>query len=140
MPALRDRKEDIVLLSEHFLEVFKKEGGLAEMVLSKAAMKKIVNHDWPGNIRELRNAIERAVVMGDGKVILPDDLPIAGIKTGRPDLQTGLSLKEAMDRYKKDFISFNLKQAGGNRSKAAKMMNIQRTYLSRLISQFNIKD
>ena len=140
MPSLRERKEDIVLLAEYFLELFKKESGRKDLTLSKAALKKIVDCDWPGNIRELRNAIERAVVMGNGQVILPEDLPVAGIKRSPQSLQTGLTLKEAMDQFKKEFISFNLKQAGGNRSKAAKLMNIQRTYLSRLISQYDIKE
>ncbi len=140
MPSLRERKEDIALLAEHFLEVFKKDTGLTELTLSKAALKKITDHDWPGNIRELRNAMERAVVMGNGKTIVPEDLPIVGIRSGRPDLQTGLTLKEAVDRFKKDFISFNLKHTKGNRSKAAEMMNIQRTYLSRLISQYGITE
>jgi len=140
MPTLRERKEDIALLAEHFLELFKKESGLKDLTLSKEALKEIVDGDWPGNIRELRNAIERAVVMGNGQVILPEDLPVAGIKRGRQNLQAGVPLKEAMDQFKKEFISFNLKQAGGNRSKAAIMMNIQRTYLSRLISQYGIKD
>ena len=140
MPSLRERKEDITLLAEHFLEVFKKDTGLTELTLSKAALKKITDHDWPGNIRELRNAMERAVVMGNGKTIVPEDLPIVGIRSGRPDLQTGLTLKEAVDGFKKDFISFNLKHTKGNRSKAAEMMNIQRTYLSRLISQYGITE
>ena len=140
MPTLRERKEDIALLAEHFLGIFKKESGFKELTFSEAALKKIVDSDWPGNIRELRNAIERAVVMGNGQVILPKDLPVAGIKRGRQSLRAGTPLKEAMNQFKKEFISFNLKQAGGNRSKAAKLLNIQRTYLSRLISQYGIKD
>jgi Nif-specific regulatory protein len=140
MPSLRERKEDIALLAEHFLELFKKESGLRNLTFSKAALQKMVDSDWPGNIRELRNAIERAVVMGNGQVILPEDLPVAGIKRDRQSLQAGLSLKEAMDQFKKEFIVLNLKQTGGNRSKAAKQMNIQRTYLSRLISQYDIAE
>jgi len=140
MPSLRERKEDIAPLANHFLELFKKDTGLTELTLSQAALKKITDHDWPGNIRELRNAMERAVVMGNGKTILPEDLPIVGIRHGRPELQPGLTLKEAVDCFKKEFILFNLKQTHGNRSKAAKLMNIQRTYLSRLISQYDITE
>jgi transcriptional regulator with PAS, ATPase and Fis domain len=140
MPSLRERREDIPLLAEHFLEIFKKDTGLTDLTFSKSALKKIAEHDWPGNIRELRNAIERAVVMGNGKIIIPEDLPIVALNT--PPLKTpqNLSLKEAVDQFKTDFIIANLKQTGGNRSQAAKKMNIQRTYLSRLISQYGIKD
>ncbi len=140
MPSLRERREDIVLLAEHFLEVFKKDTGLTYLTFGKAALKKITEHDWPGNIRELRNAVERAVVMGNGKIILPEDLPIVAIRTSPPGIPQNLSLKEAVDQFKTDFIISNLKLTGGNRSKAAKRMNIQRTYLSRLISHYGIKD
>ncbi len=140
MPSLRERRGDLALLAEHFLEVFKKDTGLTDLTFSKAALKKIAEHDWPGNIRELRNAVERAVVMGNGKIILPEDLPIVALRTSPPEISPDLSLKEAVDQFKTDFIIANLKQTGGNRSKAAKRMNIQRTYLSRLISQYGIKE
>ncbi|MBW2334723.1 MAG: Fis family transcriptional regulator, partial [Deltaproteobacteria bacterium] len=94
--------------------------------------------DWPGNVRELSNALERAVVMGNGQEILPEDLPIWGPKASHPGMQVGLTLKEAMEDFKKEFISLNLKHAGGNRSKASKVMDVQRTYLSRLISKYQL--
>ncbi|MGD8645900.1 MAG: sigma 54-interacting transcriptional regulator, partial [Desulfobacterales bacterium] len=75
MPPLRERREDIALLAEHFLEIFKKERGTSNLVISKEAMDLMVEYDWPGNIREMKNALERAVVMGNGKKILPEDLP-----------------------------------------------------------------
>ena len=140
MPSLRERKEDIAPLALHFLDVFKKDSGLTGLSFSKGALKKMTDHDWPGNIRELRNAVERAVVMGNGKTILPEDLPIVAIKSRRLDLPRELTLKEAVDQFKKEFILSQLKQTGGNRSKAAKRMNIQRTYLSRLISQYGIQE
>ncbi|MDA8138262.1 MAG: sigma-54-dependent Fis family transcriptional regulator [Desulfobacteraceae bacterium] len=139
MPTLRERKEDIPLLSQHFLTVFKEETINPNLVISKAAMEKMVQYDWPGNIRELRNAIERAVVMGNGKEILPEDLPIAASRSSYPGMQVGLTLDEALNQFKKAFIILNLKSSGGNRSKAAKVMAIQRTYLSRLISKFDIQ-
>jgi Nif-specific regulatory protein len=101
-------------------------------------MDKIMEYDWPGNVRELRNAIERAVVMGNGKELLPDDLPIPTERSTGPTLEVGITLKEAEDRFKKEFITANLKHHNGNRSKAAKTMGIQRTYLSRLISKFGL--
>ncbi|MBU0993984.1 MAG: sigma 54-interacting transcriptional regulator [Proteobacteria bacterium] len=140
MPALRERKEDIPFLAEYFLDMFKKERGELDLKLSKAAMDKIIRYDWPGNIRELRNAIERAVVMGDGKEILPEDLPMADSKLSYPGLEVGITLNEALNKFKKEFIILNLKETNGNRSKASKIMGIQRTYLSRLISKFELRD
>jgi Nif-specific regulatory protein len=140
MPALRERREDIPLLANYFLNLFKEERGSLGLTLSKEAMEKITSYDWPGNVRELRNAIERAVVMGNGQAILPEDLPISGVKSGSPSLQVGLTLKEAEDSFKKEFIMVNLKHTDGNRSKAAKLMGIQRTYLSRLLSKYGIQE
>lgn len=140
MPTLRERKEDIPLLAHYFLVIFKEETPHPNLTISQEAIDKMVQYDWPGNIRELRNAIERAVVMGNGKEILPEDLPIVSARSNYPGLQVGLTLDEALNLFKKEFILLNLKNTSGNRSKAAKMMDIQRTYLSRLISKFEIRD
>ncbi len=101
-------------------------------------MDLMVEYDWPGNIREMKNALERAVVMGNGKQILPEDLPAFACTTQYPGLEVGLSLKEATDLFKKEFIVINLRHTEGNRSRAAKTMKIQRTYLSRLIAKYGI--
>ncbi|MBW1997496.1 MAG: sigma 54-interacting transcriptional regulator [Deltaproteobacteria bacterium] len=138
MPPLRERKEDVPILANYFLNLFKEEKGVKELKISEAALRKMVEYDWPGNVRELRNAIERAVVMGDDREILPEDLPISAQEMTHQGLEVGLTLKEAIDRFKKEFILLNLKHTGGNRSKAAKIMGIQRTYLSRLISKYNL--
>jgi len=139
MPPLRERKEDIPILANYFLNLFKEEKGAKELKISEAALRKMMEYDWPGNVRELRNAIERAVVMGNDRQILPEDLPISGQKLTHQGMEVGLTLKEAIDRFKKEFILLNLKHTGGNRSKAAKIMGIQRTYLSRLISKYNLE-
>jgi len=139
MPALRERKADIPLLIAHFLSLYKAERACPHLRTSASAMERMMEYDWPGNVRELRNAIERAVVMGNGEEILPEDLPIQSVKKSFPGLEIGLSLKEAEDRFKKEFISMNLHHTGGNRSKAAKIMGIQRTYLSRLISKYELQ-
>ncbi len=140
MPSLRERKEDIPLLANHFLEIFKLEKGLPDLRISKKAMEKMINYEWPGNIRELRNAMERAVVMGDGREILPEDLPIFSPKKNSNSITVGLTLKEAINRFKKEFIIETLRHTRGNRTQAAKIMDIQRTYLSRMISKYNIHD
>jgi Nif-specific regulatory protein len=139
MPTLRERKEDIPLLAEYFLDEFRRERGLPNLKLSEQAAEQMVKYDWPGNIRELRNAIERAVVMGDGKNIHPEDLPIFNSQSCDSGLEVGLTLKDALNRFKKEFITLNLDHTAGNRSKAAKLMGIQRTYLSRLISKYGLR-
>ena len=138
MPSLRDRMEDIPLLSQYFLDIFKQESGSTYLTISKEAMEKLFLYHWPGNIRELRNVLERAVVMGDGKEILPQDLPFPVSEPAGTCLQVGLTLEEAVNNFKKEFIVLNLKHTGGNRSRAAQIMNIQRTYLSRLISKYSL--
>jgi len=140
MPPLKERIEDVVHLVNHFLDIFKNETGLSDMAVSKAAMEKMLQYDWPGNIRELRNAIERAVVMGNGSKIMPEDLPIAPSPSKLSGFRVGLTLDEALNAFKKDFILLNLRHTDGNRSKAARIMDIQRTYLSRLITRYEIRD
>jgi Nif-specific regulatory protein len=139
MPALRERKEDIPLLSEHFLLTFRRGHGAQALQVSPVAMEKMMIYDWPGNVRELHNALERSVVMGNGRLIMPEDLPIEGTQGTYTGFRIGLTLQEAVDRFKKAFIVMNLEQHSGNRSRAAKVMDIQRTYLSRLISKYDLK-
>jgi len=138
MPPVRERKEDIPLLADYFLNIFKRERGMSHLKISKKAMHAMLQYDWPGNVREMKNAIERAVVMGNGRDILPEDLPQFASKPSYPGMKVGLTLKEATDMFKKEFIALNLRHTGGNRSLAAKQMSIQRTYLSRLIGRYNL--
>jgi Nif-specific regulatory protein len=140
LPPLRERKSDIPVLARHFVDTFQREKGYSNLQISREAMDKMVQYDWPGNIRELRNALERAVVMGNGEELLPEDLPMLfSAGSTRDHIPVGISLQEAVDEFKKEFIKENLKSTGGNQSRAAKVMGIQRTYLSRLVSKYNIK-
>ena len=139
MPSLRDRPGDIPLLIEYFLDIFKQEAGITRLTISKEAMEKMILYDWPGNVRELRNALERAVVMGNGKQILPKDLPFSVSQPTSHEMPVGLTLEEAVNDFKKEYIALTLKHTEGNRTKASKILNIQRTYLSRLVSRYNLK-
>ena len=77
--------------------------------------------------------------MGNGLEILPEDMPIPMLKPSHPGMRVGLTLEEAMSSFKKEFITLNLRHTGGNRAKAAKILGIQRTYLSRLVSKFSLQ-
>ena len=110
------------------------------MEISPNAMKSMLSYDWPGNVRELENAIERAVVMGDGKKVLVEDLPIGKTDLGfQEGIEVGMQLKDAQDVFKKEFIRKTLAYTRGSQKKAAEVLGIQRTYLSRLISEFNLR-
>ena len=140
IPPLRERKKDVKVLAKHFLEKFSAERGIREMQFSSEAMKAILSYDWPGNVRELENAVERAVVMGDGIKIMGDDLPIR--KTAgelEEGIEVGMTLKEAQDVFRKEFVKRTLTHTHGNRKKAAEIMGIQRTYISKLISEFDLE-
>ncbi len=139
MPALRERREDIPILANHFMKIFGGGIGNQNIAISDKALEKMMEYDWPGNVRELGNSIERAVVMGDGRKITPDDLPLFPSREKYPGMMVGLTLEEAINKFKKEFIILNLEETKGIRGTAAKNMKIQRTYLSRLISKYNIK-
>ncbi len=139
MPALRERKKDIPLIARHFVDIFQKEKGHFQIEISQAAMDIMTKYDWPGNVRELRNAIERAVVMGNAREILPEDLPMLNTESNIESVEFGHTLQEAVNDFKKKFIEVNLAHTNGNQSKAAAIMGIQRTYLSRLISKYGLK-
>jgi Nif-specific regulatory protein len=102
VPPLRDRLEDIRVLAEHFLQKFKKENGLADVVFAPEAHRTLMRYGWPGNVRELENVVERAVVLCDGKTIHPADLPGLGEK-GSPAAEAAAggpgNLAEAVDQY-----------------------------------------
>ncbi|MEK6589768.1 MAG: sigma-54-dependent Fis family transcriptional regulator [Nitrospinota bacterium] len=139
IPPLRERKEDIPLLVKYFLEKKSSENYKPVPIVTKEAMDVIINHPWHGNIRELENAIERAVVIGDGKEIKVEYLPLDIIK-GRVVTSPviGISLKEAIEKFKKDFLAETIKYAGGNKNMAAKILKIQRTYLHKLVKELDI--
>ena len=119
MPPLRERKDDIPMLAEYFLKIFGREKGLFDLSISDRAIAKMIVYDWPGNVRELSNLIERAVVMGNSKVIRFEDLSINESKTKYPGMDVNLTLEDAINAFKKEFIKLNLEHTGGVKSKAA---------------------
>ena len=141
IPPLRERREDISELCVHFLEKFKIEIGKPDCKINDKTLKKLSNCLWPGNIRELQNAIERAVVLGKTDVLNDEDFP--SLYTASPIKNTTLfdprPLQEAINQFKKEYIQQILEQNGGNQTKTADILHIQRTYLNRLIKELQIE-
>jgi Nif-specific regulatory protein len=123
MPPLRDRKSDILLLADHFLDKYSREHGKRIKRISTPAIDMLTSYHWPGNVRELENIIERAVLVCETNVIHGHHLP--------PTLQTAegsgtvmrLSLESAIETYERDIILDALKTTRGNRKKAAKLLD-----------------
>jgi Nif-specific regulatory protein len=122
IPPLRERKPDVLLLADHFLQRFSAEHGKDIRRISTPAIDMLTAYHWPGNVRELQNVVERAVLVCDGQVVHAHHLP--------PTLQTAeasgtvmnVSLGEAMAAYERDLIQDALKSTRGNRAKAARLM------------------
>jgi Nif-specific regulatory protein len=138
VPPLRERKSDVLLLADHFLEKYSSRHGKNIKRISTPAIDMLVSYHWPGNVRELENTVERAVLVCDGNVIHGHHLP--------PTLQTAeasgtvmnVSFKEAIEAYEKDLIQDTLKTTRGNRSKAAGLLKTTDRVISYKIKKLNI--
>jgi DNA-binding NtrC family response regulator len=141
IPPLRERPEDISLLCRHFLEKYKIELGKSKCQINEKTLKNLVNYPWPGNIRELQNAIERAVVLSKTDMLSDQDFPsLYSVSPVKPStLFDPHPLQEAINQFKKEYIQQILEQNGGNQTKTAQILNIQRTYLNRLIKELQIE-
>jgi DNA-binding NtrC family response regulator len=141
MPALRERKEDIALLAEHFLRTFAKTHNKAVRGFTPGFVTALSRHPWPGNVRELQNVIERSVVLCNGNEYLGvRDLPEEMRElTSSDDLQVD-SFHEAVHSFKKELVRSALRKHNGNRSKAAMELGISRCYLHRLLNQLTLSD
>jgi Nif-specific regulatory protein len=138
IPPLRRRKEDIPILAEYFLKEINQEINKTVQGFSNEAFEQLLNYTWPGNIRELRNAVERAVVLCSDEYISPEHLHLAGDSfTG--ELFLGKSLKDSLNLFKKHLIRSTLLENDWNQTIAAEKLEIQRTYLSRLIKELGIE-
>lgn len=138
LPPLRDRIQDIPLLTQHFLKKFAREQRLAIPKITPETLDRLKRYNWPGNIRELENAIERAMVLTPGDEITEDLLPPQIFQKTDDEINIGLTLDEAVRRFKQNFISRTLQAAGNNQTQAAKTLDIQRTYLNRLLKDLEI--
>ena len=132
MPSLRQRKEDIPLLAEHFLQRFVQETNKSIDKISREAMDELMLYDWPGNIRELENAIERAVVVGKGRQTRPEDLPIFCHEPS-PALR-GNTLQEVEENHIRQILMDN----DWNIARSAKVLAIDRSTLYSKIKKYDI--
>lgn len=138
IPALRDRKNDIPLLAGFFLEKFNRETKKQIAGFSGEAMETLLSYTWPGNVRELENTVERAVVLCKGQDIQNQDLLLSTTGSNEQNEISAQSLKDASNLFKKHYIESTLRQCGWNQTRAADKLDIQRTYLSRLIKELDI--
>mgnify|MGYP005844962011 FL=1 len=137
IPPLRSRKEDILELANHFLKKFSRETKKQISGFTKDALDAMLSYSWPGNVRELENAIERAIVITKEKLISSHDLLI-GDKNDDIAVYKGMNLKDALTIFKKHFIQSALEAHNWNQTETARELDIQRTYLSRLIKELNL--
>jgi DNA-binding NtrC family response regulator len=133
---LRQRREDIPLLAAHFTRMHARKAQRQVMGVSDAALAYLMQYEWPGNIRELENAIERAVVLGCTEWILPEDLPQELVETAPA---AGTVYHETVKDSKRDLILKAVQQAAGNYTEAARLLGIHPNYLHRLIRNLNLK-
>lgn len=140
VPPLRERREDIPLLADHFLHKFNQEMGKAVAKISEQALHLLVRHAWPGNVRELENAIERAVALETTEAVLPERLPEGirgGLRSegGGPELRSGFSLDQHLLAIERELLRRALAKAGGDRASAAELLGVTPRSLRYLIQK-----
>ena len=140
LPPLRERIEDIPSLADFFLQRFGQEMKRPKKCFSTAALEAILTYSWPGNVRELQNVVEHAVVLGKDVEVQVEDLPARFSNTDPDEVARyqSATLDIAQRAFKRQYVTHVLQQTEGNRSRAAKVLDIQRTYLSRLIKELQI--
>ena len=142
MPSLRERREDIPRLADYFIKKFSAKIGHRVKGLSKEAKSCLMNYEWQGNVRELENAIERAIVLGSTEYILPEDLPESIIESSSSSNETPseINYHDVVRETKKRLILNAVKQANGSYIDAAKLLGVHANYLHRLIRNLDLKD
>jgi len=135
LPPLRDRREDIPLLVDHFLEHLSVETDRKIEGVSADAIALLMRHDWPGNVRELRNVLERGMVIAKSSLIQPEDLGLVASGVRTEPFDTGLTLDEVERRH----ITAVLQHAGGNVTQAARTLAIDRVTLYNKIKKYGLR-
>ena len=145
LPALRERKEDIPLLVNHFLAKYGEENGRPDLELEKEALQSLVEYDWPGNVRELENVIERAVVLTEstsiGRQLIPEHVRV-GPSFHMPQVfvpEEGISFRDVITDFEKQLIESSLETSGGVQKIAAQLLGLKPTTLNEMIKRYNIQ-
>jgi transcriptional regulator with GAF, ATPase, and Fis domain len=145
LPPLRERKDDIPPLVQHFLEKYGEENRKGSLELTPEALDMLMGYDWPGNVRELENVIERASVLTSGTRISADLIPE---HVGRPSMfqmprfvvpPEGISFKDVITDFEKRLIEATLEAAGGVQKRAAELLRVKPTTLNEMIKRYDIR-
>lgn len=149
LPPLRERRDDIPLLVEHFVAKLRARTRSAVTAVEPGAMSRLQKYRWPGNIRELENVVERALVLADGEVLREEHLPLLPERVGSgatggfaaPSLPAsgGLELNRVLDRIEEDLVREALQQAGGVKAAAARLLSIKKSALHYKINKYGIE-
>jgi Nif-specific regulatory protein len=140
MPPLRERREDIPMLTRHFLQKYAKRSKVKPKPVSREAMVALVNYEWPGNVRELENAIERALVMGSADMVRLEDLPESLLEQeSAAEMHEG-KYHASVKELKKQLILDAVEQTRGNYVEAAGILGVHPNYLHRLIRNLGLKE
>jgi transcriptional regulator with GAF, ATPase, and Fis domain len=141
IPPLRERKEDIPFLAEHFVKKLRKDLGSSAQSISEAAIQRLLEYHWPGNVRELENVIERSMVLATGAILDAADIKLDLAPKPRVAAGTDGFLPEGMtlDDYERSIIREALNRANGNKSQAARLLGLTRNALRYRLSQMGIE-
>jgi Nif-specific regulatory protein len=138
VPPLRERKADLLLLVDHFLERFAREHRRSIKRISTPAIDMLTSYHWPGNVRELENTLERSVLTCDGEVIHGHHLPPSLQTAEASGTVTRVALKDAVSSYEKDLIQDALKTTRGNCAKAARLLDTTERIINYKVRQYGI--
>jgi DNA-binding NtrC family response regulator len=136
IPPLRERREDIPILAEFFIREIAKRLRKPTRNLSYGALGYLKNREWHGNVRELHNILENALVISDDGEITEKELQSGNLRNS--EMKRNVDLRTAVQEFKKDFIQQILKKEEWNQTRAARSLGIQRTYLSKLLKEFGL--
>jgi len=139
LPPLRERREDIPLLAQHFLQISAEQFGKKAKRFSQPAIRTLEEYSWPGNVRELENAVQRAVVLSDGAAVDTWHLPPSLIGNSEQSAFNGL-YEEEVRQFKKRLIVRTLRECGWRKAESARVLGVARGYLHRLINQLEIRE
>jgi DNA-binding NtrC family response regulator len=141
MPALRDRSGDVPLLVHHFIDKICRLENIPAREISRAALDRLSSYSWPGNVRQLENAVEMAIALSrDESTLYPGDFPLPSSTEWRPSLNAagpvirvpddGLDFERTVSRIERSILDQALQRTGGNKKQAAQMLRLKRTTLS----------